>query len=434
VPDEVSVGGRPLADHLLELREQVGQCDKQESESVSADQPPTLVIQDEASSERAWQQYLAYFLDPEAPHGLGATVLQQFVEMLQSAGIVDAGLRPEYDDVIVRKEQSGSDSRPDLVVYEPGSWFLCMELKVYNSERPGQTGDHVAAPMLGNLEKETVPSAHHYYLYVAPRCAGSGEADEFSACPWYRMDNGPSITEVLAAVMDEVAGDVPDRTVHQMREFHDTIIEELSRAMIDEQTRELKQLYFEHREEINRVTEAFDEYAEWFFETRVPSALNGEYRPSYWGSEWVYKQYSGHTKLQRPEWHRSRGLQTHLEFYPSREKLSEGRIYLRFDIEYSGDRWKTPDGRGPQQVFAEKVLEEVDVDQLPDGITLNEKRSGHIHKLAEMNYSFSVQSDTDYIEAFQEALEDMAPLVPAVDQAMEWWKENHQDLEQTYSD
>lgn len=427
---------RSIADRLQGFQEKVESCEQQHTTDHELNTPQTtLEILKRSSSEQAWEHYLSYFLDPRRQHGLDQSYLRVFIEMLQADGIIDKNLQPLYENVIIREEQSGSNSRPDILVYEPGEWFICIELKVYHSERDGQTEDHVASPTIGKLEKEDVPSAHHYYLYVAPRWAGNGEAEEFRACPWVSFDNGPSVVQAITDVVDNEGSHAPDRTLHQLQEFRETIAEELSKTMVDKRTKELKELYVEHRQDIDQVKQAFEEYADWFFDTRVPTALNGEYGPSYWNNEWIYDPYSGHTKLRRPNWHQPNGLQVHLEFYPEPKKLTEGKIHIRFDIECPSDkRWKTSDGHGPQQVFASKVLEKLDIGDLPDDIELDKKSTAYIHKLAEKHYSFSAESDEEYLEALQGGLEDMEPLVTAVDQTLEWWGENHEDLKETYSE
>lgn len=190
---------------------------------------------------------------------------------------------------------------------------------------------------------------------------------------------------------------------------------------IDQQTRELKDLYLEHREGIDRVLEAKEKYADWFFEIRVPSALNGEYSPSYWGEDWEYDSYSGYTQIRRDTWYPDGGIDVHLEYYPNEEKLFNGKIHLRFDIEFRGDEWETGDGRRPQQVFADEIISSLDKGTLPDDTDITEEESKGIHKFLNYEVEFPMESEDDYLMEFKDALEDMEPLVDAVDDVIGKW-------------
>lgn len=413
-----------LRDDLENLQAQLDEINQQvKSESTTKSPYTTLEIQNKESSERAWQRYLKYFCDPGKPHQLQSTFLEHFIGMLQAEGKLSPTLDPDYDDIVVREEEPGDGSRPDLLIYEPGEWFICFELKVYQSERSGQTEDHVASPVLGQLEKDTIPKAHHYYLYVAPRWAGDGEAEQFEACPWIGRDEEPSIVRTIDSVLDSLPKGTPTRTGTQLREFRDTIHNELAMTTIDEATEEKKELYMENRATIAELEQAFEKYANWFFDTRVPAALNGEYRPSYWDDEWVYNAYSGHTKLYHESWRPSDDVDAHLEFYPKPEKLADGRIHVRFDIEHNGSNWESADGRRPQQIFADEVLAKIDRAELPEETTVTEEVDSGIHKLFDTRYEFHVGSDEDYLSALKSALEDMAPIIPAVDEAIAEWDE-----------
>lgn len=417
-----------IQEQLASIQTQVETIEQQsESNSSDSSPPTTLEIIGADPTERIWQQYLKYFLNPNESHQLGNSFLTCFIKSLQASRIVRRSLNPNYSDVLIRDEVPAEDSRPDLLIYEPEKWFICFELKLGAAEGNGQTEDHVSSPVLGELKKSNAPSEHHYYLYIAPEWAGDGDAEEFEAYPWFKKGDGPSVARTVSTVLNEYPDEISTRTQVQLKEFHESIVNKLSMTSIDEETRELKQLYVKNKQYIDRLENAFEKYTEWFFDTRVPEALNGEYRPSFWNEEWEYNRYSGHTKIYHSSWRPGNDIDVHLEYYPRPEKLLEATIHIRFDIEYKGKEWTSDDGRRPQQVFADELLTHIDLTEFPDRTTITESEESRIHKFLDTHYEFEMDSEEDYLEALHRGLEDMSPVVPAVHQTLETWESERPD-------
>jgi len=412
-----------VKENISSLSEIISKINQKES-SVDEGLPvpkTTLEIQEELTSESAWQKYLRYFLDPTEKHRLDDTFATALINLLQQSNIVDPNLEINWNSVVLRTEPPADTSRPDLLMYEPGKWFTCFELKINSDERPGQTVNHVLSQYLGKLNKSDIPAEHHYYLYVAPPWAGSGEADLFEAVPWDAYDREATVKGAISEVLKNPDEDIPQRTVTQIKEFRDTIDSVTNMSDIDEQTRNLTKLYIENKESVDQVLEAKENYAEWFFDTRVPFALNEEYSPAYWGNDWKYDSYKGYTKLYRNTWQPGNDIDVHLEYYPKAEKLFGGKIHIRFDIEFDGEKWEATDGRRPQQVFADELISILDKDSLPNEAQIREKESSKIHKFSDIKYQFDMESEEDYLQELQDGLNDMAPLVSAVDDVIDRW-------------
>ncbi|WP_241981595.1 PD-(D/E)XK nuclease family protein [Halorubrum sp. GN11_10-6_MGM] len=102
--------------------------------------PTTLQLLDRSRQEGDWQQLLAYFLNPEAPHRLNHAVLEQFLRGLQRRDNIDFKFsRFDIENVQVATEVPVPDGRIDLLVWCEEKWFILCELKIDASEGDGQT-------------------------------------------------------------------------------------------------------------------------------------------------------------------------------------------------------------------------------------------------------------------------------------------------------
>ena len=87
---------------------------------ANVDRPPatTLDILGEAKRERFWEQLLAYFLDPNNPHGFNGDVLAAFMHALaEHAGTSLPPLRHQLGQVDVQSQVPTGDGPFDILLW-----------------------------------------------------------------------------------------------------------------------------------------------------------------------------------------------------------------------------------------------------------------------------------------------------------------------------
>lgn len=219
--------------------------------------PPRLLLRIIGASrdERVWHDLLAYFLDGDAPHGFGTSVLAIVLEELEPH--LDTSLghsQATLDDVEVLVEP-WAKGYPDLVVLHPGEWFVYIELKIDAGESDSQTERYVAADAFGEYEKDDIPEERHHYLYVSPGGTSQPVDAAFERMSW----------EALVRALDRLfARDLaryPQRSVAQYRELVQTIRTETHMTTDEDTTWEKAALYDEHRELWSDLSDAVEEAA-----------------------------------------------------------------------------------------------------------------------------------------------------------------------------
>ena len=188
--------------------------------------PTTLQILGRNHQERDWQRLLFHFLSPGKGHGLDHALLEHVLSLLSERN--DLGYtfsRLDLQDIKVETEVvTSNDTRPDAVLWLPGDWFICWELKLTASETHKQTKAYVDAssfPAIG-LSKDDVPADNRYYIYLAPESASPPEANEFVQISW------EWIASELQAFLAKGQGGHPARTTAQLDDFISTIQQELT--------------------------------------------------------------------------------------------------------------------------------------------------------------------------------------------------------------
>ena len=218
--------------------------------------PTTLQILGRNHQERDWQRLLFHFLSPGKGHGLDHALLEHVLSLLSERN--DLGYtfsRLDLQDIKVETEVvTSNDTRPDAVLWLPGDWFICWELKLTASETHKQTKAYVDAssfPAIG-LSKDDVPADNRYYIYLAPESASPPEANEFVQISW------EWIASELQAFLAKGQGGHPARTTAQLDDFISTIQQELTMTEHQENQQEKAQLYFDYYDEIQDVQSAFE--------------------------------------------------------------------------------------------------------------------------------------------------------------------------------
>ncbi|MFB6286085.1 MAG: PD-(D/E)XK nuclease family protein [Candidatus Bipolaricaulia bacterium] len=306
---------------VTRLGERLGELKSRIDRIPSPAPPPrtTLQIQGEADAERAWQNYLGYFLDPSAPHGLGNDALNQFLKGLSSW--TDGGLPDHVSEEIevVTEPTSDTGNRPDLLIRDPGQFFVCCELKLYSSESGDQTRRYVEDNQVGQVPKESFPAEGHHFVYIKRRGSEDATAGPFVNITW------GEVQKWLSTVLADDRGRYPSRTTAQLSDFLDTIHQDMSDDLHLQTKQKKMQLYFEHLDAIQEARsglEAIHEHERRNWRRRFLE----KYQPDTWTEDWhCNSNIYGH--FYRSEWRLDDGLNL------SSSKVRMHFVHLIRDIE-----------------------------------------------------------------------------------------------------
>ncbi|UTF55572.1 PD-(D/E)XK nuclease family protein [Natronosalvus rutilus] len=219
--------------------------------------PTTLQLLNRSRQEGDWQQLLAYFLDPDAPHRLDHAALEQFLRGLRNRDDVHFELsRFDLENIQVATEVPIPDGRIDLLLWCEEKWFILCELKIDASEGDGQTMKYAAAETFQNvdLDPTAITEPRQHYLFITPD-GSPPESDAFTAVEW------SWIASQLRAVLDSDYGSYPVRTTSQLDDFVDTIETELTMTEHEQNEAAKAELYVDYYDELAEVTSAFQ--TEW---------------------------------------------------------------------------------------------------------------------------------------------------------------------------
>ena len=229
------------------------------------------VIEYSLGSQRKAEVYtnrlLRYFLDPEEPHGMNDDLLRAFLDGLPDECGFDEDTYDlsdaEVDDQVrLYRDADGetvSAGDVDLVVESPNEWFLMVEIKFsagennLRGEELSQTEKYYEASRIDSIPKEDY-EAGGYYLYLHPSDEPRANEEGFANWTW-----GEVVDDVLKELIVENSSRYPQRTVAQLHEFADDIQEITGMTERQENDHEKVELYLEHYEAIEDVTDTFDE-------------------------------------------------------------------------------------------------------------------------------------------------------------------------------
>ena len=219
--------------------------------------PTTLQLLGQGRQEGDWQRFLAYFLSPDAPHGLDHAATEQFLKGLTSRDdLVFEFTRFDLDGVNVETEVRFPDGRIDLLVWCEEEWFVLCELKIDASENDEQTRRYATAETFNEIDLDplAVPENSRHYLYLTPD-RSVPESDAFVSVTW------AWVADQLRAVQESDYGSYPARTTSQLDDFIDTIETELTMTDHERNETEKASLYVDYYGEIAEVEDAFED--EW---------------------------------------------------------------------------------------------------------------------------------------------------------------------------
>jgi hypothetical protein len=221
------------------------------------EQPPktSLSIINNSRREIYWNQFLRYFLDPSEPHGLEADLLKQFLRKIEKKQKVEIDT-DEFDDVSVEAEvESSEGNRPDLVIYEPESWFVCIELKVDAQEGSDQTIRYFNDSEIADTDKSKF-DGNEAYIFIAPQDGATPVCEEFSLLYWR------TVVDVINEVLLNSLGKYSNRGTAQLTEFRDTIakVTFMTEDEFNEVQQKRAEAYIDFYETIRTVEDAFEDF------------------------------------------------------------------------------------------------------------------------------------------------------------------------------
>lgn len=244
--------------------------------------PRTLmgVIEYSLDKQRKAEVYLnrllRYFLDPDAPHGMGDEFLRTFLENLPQKCDFNEDIHNlsnvRVDDQIPigktteRDESSESFGFADLLIEAPNEWFVLVEIKFgagennLRGEGPSQTEVYYQSPVIDSQPKTDYESGE-YYVYLYPVAEQPAREPEFINWTWENLTS-----DVLEPFISKNEPRYPHRTVVHLRELVDDIKEITGMTEHASNRREKIELYLDHYETIHDVSQAFETRWESFAE------------------------------------------------------------------------------------------------------------------------------------------------------------------------
>jgi hypothetical protein len=247
----------------------------------SLDAPPrtTLQVQNRADVEDAWQSYLGYFLNPNAPHGLGKDVLHRFLAGLDEVA-VESFPTHLSDNIVVEEEVSSpNDNRPDLVIQTPGEFFICCELKLYSSEGEHQTERYASDSHIGAVQKSRFPEEGHHYVYIRRPGHKTADSEAFVDVTWTQ------VRDWIEPLVLKNRGRYPARTIAQLTDFLDTIQHDMTQNEHIKTAQEKMRLYFNHEDAIREAKHGLDTVYDYELDN-WRRRFRDEYLPENWGPDW----------------------------------------------------------------------------------------------------------------------------------------------------
>lgn len=393
---------------IAEVKEQLNKLETAVDRIPSPDPSPktTLQLQNQADVEGAWQNYLQYFLNPDAHHGLGKDALLRFFRGLDDVGPQEFPTRLS-DDVIVQSEVSSpNDNRPDVVIQDPGEFFVCCELKLYSSEGVNQTQRYISDDYIGNTLKEQFPDHGQHYVYIRRPDHPQARARGFANITWRQ------VRQWFKPLLTDNQGRYPTRTTAQLADFLDTIQQDMTQDEHIQTAQEKMKLYFNHEDAIREAQKGLETAYEYELQNWRRRFVE-DYLPENWNEDW-HTNPNRNGQIYHSKWRQDEGLvredadvRMHfVHLIRDKDSFEEGKLTIqlrwpgssryreRFKELYMSDR------------FANKLdqhLGEYDIDKGPGMDYSNPRLTGKVYsviksELPESYYETLQQAAREHIE------------------------------------
>lgn len=397
---------------------------KSKVDQIPSPTPPpdtTLQIQGEAGIEGAWQNYLGYFLDPSANHGLGTDALDQFLEGFSkhADGVLPDRVPNHVSGKIkvLTERRSDTGNQPDLIIRAPGRFFVCCEMKLYSSEKEKQTRSYVKDDQVGQKSKEEFPVGGHHYVYIKRRGAKDATAGRFVNVTWGQ------VREWLTPLLVNSRGGYPSRTTAQLSDFLDTIHQDMTDDLHLETERDKMDLYFEHLDAIEEARDGLKTVYEHAKENWKRRFLD-QHLPDTWTEDW-HCNPDRNGQFYHSEWRQGDGLKLpdgmvrmhFVHLIRNLESFEEGELTV--ELRWSGnqneykDRFKKLFTSDRLDSLLDPALGEYNVDRAPN-------TSRNIPRFTRKVYDVSRPDlPESYFETLSTAVKEHQQLAPAINKVLE---------------
>jgi len=381
---------------------------------------PTLRILGRRNKERLWQQYLAYFLNPNRPHGFNGEFLEEILKLFANKSNFSTGfIHPDLERIEIETEATGSEGRPDIVIHHNEKWFVCIEMKVDSGFNSGQLERYSKAKEFGNVTVSNFDPERRLYIYI-----DTSEPDKFKQNQGldhkFRLCKWEDIARVIDTLQSPPNGHYPIRSIEQLRDFRNLIATKTNMNENSETIRQLKEEYIKNREAIDTANEAGEEFVAQELAHEWVHAIteDDQYRPYFWDDTWRIK-YRGNSdspgwgQFYKEGWKQNGDLDIdiHFEHEPKWKHFREGKMVFTLEIE-----GETPNNNAIKNIWNKErssikdILPETSRIQSPGG------RNKYALKSKEGCYKYNPGDPDAYFESLKLALEDHSPVADVVDE------------------
>jgi hypothetical protein len=300
-------------------------------------QKTLLSLAHRANQEVVWNRILKYLLDPSEGHGLDNDVLRYFLAALNEEGVIDAVPVWRSDTIQVEDQVSMDDGEVDLVIREPGEWFICIEMKVWASEGTNQTIKYARSDSIDDENVDDYPEANQHYVYLTRPSGDKPSSEEFKTITW------DTVSRHLRRSISEPSTNQSARGQAQVREFTDTINNQFNLHMGPQSNKEpiedRIELYHEYRNEIQNLETAFEEFCKEEAQ-RWEGVFTGEYDPKGWSDEWNTRTAGSEGQIYHQDWvvdpngpgDLSHSAFVHFEFKFDPDNLQRGQLQFILSV------------------------------------------------------------------------------------------------------
>ena len=219
------------------------------------------------------------FFNPDARHGLEKDALRQFLRGLDDVAPQEVPTRVSDDVVVDDEVSSPAGNRPDIVIQDPGEFFVCCELKLYSSEGEIQTQRYISDNYIGHTRKEQFPTHGQHYVYIRRPDRPQAGAGEFVNITWRQ------VRDWLKPLLTNNQGRYPTRTTAQLADFLDTIHRDMTQDEHIQTAQEKMRLYFNHEDAIREAQRGLETAYEYELENWRRRFIE-DYLPKNWSENW----------------------------------------------------------------------------------------------------------------------------------------------------
>ena len=370
-------------------------------------QKTLLSLAHRANQEVVWNRILQYLLDPSEGHGLNDDVLRYFLAALCEEGVINAVPAWRNDTVQIKDQVSMDDGEVDLVIRDPGQWFICIEMKVWASEGTDQTIKYAQSDSVGEEDIHDYPEANRHYVYLTRPSGDKPSSEEFRTVTW------DTVSRYLRRSISEPSTNQSVRGQAQVREFTDTINNQFNLHMGPQSNKEpiedRMELYHEYRSEIQNLKTAFEEFCEEEAQ-RWEGVFTGKYDPAGWSDEWYTRTARSEGQIYHQDWvvdpdgagGLSHSAFVHFEFKFDHDYLQRGQLQFILSVTGRSDIPGIPDDRD-WAVEMNELCEDSDVFEaaMPEGAETTDRKA----RLTSKTYE-RVEDRGDFYETLVRAFEE----------------------------